>query len=138
MKDAPWPNGLIFDLLTLGGRRLDHETLRRIVVGKAALQIPTRAIASRRSKSRFASPMRGKERKQPLGLAEPSAVRNPGDLETVEHVASPGNLMRSTNARYNLALIMSHWALALMIFISLGLGWPPQYMPKLSNQMQNF
>jgi cytochrome b561 len=46
--------------------------------------------------------------------------------------------MRSNNARYNLALIVSHWALALMILISLGFGWSPQYMPKLSNQMQSF
>jgi len=45
--------------------------------------------------------------------------------------------MRSNNARYNLALILSHWALALMLLISLGLGWSPQYIPKLSNQMQN-
>ena len=46
--------------------------------------------------------------------------------------------MRSNNARYNLALIVSHWALALMILISLGFGWSPQYMPKPSNQMQSF
>src|ERR1700751_656423 len=52
-------------------------------------------------------------------------------------VASPGLLMRSNNARYNLALILSHWALALMLLISLGLGWSPQYIQKLSNQMQN-
>lgn len=46
--------------------------------------------------------------------------------------------MRSNNARYNLALIVSHWALALMILISLGFGWSPQYMPKPSNQMRSF
>ena len=46
--------------------------------------------------------------------------------------------MRSNNPRYNLAFIMSHWALALMILISLGLGWCLQYMPKLSDQMQSF
>jgi hypothetical protein len=34
------------------------------------------------------------------------------------YVESPGNLMRSNNARYNLALIMSHWILALMLLIS--------------------
>lgn len=34
------------------------------------------------------------------------------------YLASPGNLMRSNNARYNLALIMSHWILALMLLIS--------------------
>jgi hypothetical protein len=31
------PNGLAFDLLMLGGRRLDHESLRRIVVGKNSI-----------------------------------------------------------------------------------------------------
>jgi hypothetical protein len=31
------PNGLVFDLLMLGGRRLDHESLRRIVVGKSSI-----------------------------------------------------------------------------------------------------
>ena len=46
--------------------------------------------------------------------------------------------MPSNNARYNLALIMSHWVLALTILISLGLGWSIQYIPKLSNQMHSF
>ena len=46
--------------------------------------------------------------------------------------------MPSNNARYNLALIMSHWVLALTILISLGLGWSIQYIPKRSNQMHSF
>ncbi|MGO9848198.1 MAG: cytochrome b/b6 domain-containing protein, partial [Methylocella sp.] len=68
-----------------------------------------------------------------------AAVGQTAELVPVQvSVASPGNFMRSNNARYNLALIVSHWALALMILISLGFGWSPQYMPKLSNQMQSF
>jgi cytochrome b561 len=46
--------------------------------------------------------------------------------------------MPSNNTRYNLALVISHWVLALMILISFGLGWSTQYIPKLSNQMHSF
>jgi cytochrome b561 len=46
--------------------------------------------------------------------------------------------MPSNNARYNFALILSHWVLAFLIFFSLGLRWAPQYLPGLSDQMQSF
>jgi cytochrome b561 len=45
--------------------------------------------------------------------------------------------MRSSDARYNLALILGHWLLALMILISLGLGWYVQYIPQ-SSEVSNF
>jgi cytochrome b561 len=41
--------------------------------------------------------------------------------------------MPSNNTRYNLVFILTHWALALLIFISLGLGWSIQYIPLQSN-----
>jgi cytochrome b561 len=46
--------------------------------------------------------------------------------------------MPSNNTRYNLVFILTHWALALLIFISLGLGWSIHYIPHLSNQTRNF
>jgi cytochrome b561 len=46
--------------------------------------------------------------------------------------------MRSNNARYNLALVLSHWLLALMILISLGLGWSAQYISQQSSHIRNF
>jgi cytochrome b561 len=45
--------------------------------------------------------------------------------------------MRSSDARYNLALILGHWLLALMILISLGLGWYVQYV-RQSSEVSNF
>ncbi len=45
--------------------------------------------------------------------------------------------MRSNDARYNLALILGHWLLTLMILISLGLGWYVQYVPQ-SSEVSDF
>jgi cytochrome b561 len=45
--------------------------------------------------------------------------------------------MPSNNTRYNLVFILTHWALALLIFISLGLGWSIQYTPLQSNITRN-
>jgi cytochrome b561 len=46
--------------------------------------------------------------------------------------------MHSNNTRYNLVFIVTHWALALLILISLGLGWSIQYIPHISNQTRSF
>lgn len=46
--------------------------------------------------------------------------------------------MPSTNGRYNLLFSLTHWVLALMIFIGLGLGWYAEYIPPASSQFHNF
>jgi cytochrome b561 len=48
-----------------------------------------------------------------------------------------GKSMPSNDVRHNIALIISHWILALTVLIALGLGWSIQYVPN-SSDLHNF